>query len=124
MSHPDSARSSSRAPRWRRRGAIMLSAVLAATLLPSGASAQSETPAEQAAREIQEARDQANAAADAYFQAESVLDGLEDDLAGLQLQETQLQATVDELRGEVELVALVALCRERHRGHPVAHRRV
>ncbi len=84
----------------------MLAAVLAATLLPSGVSAQSETPAEKAAREIQEARDQANAAADAYFEAESVLDGLEDDLASLEAQETELQATVDELRGQVELVAL------------------
>ena len=106
MAQANSQRSSSRAPRWRRGAALIVAAVLAATLLPSGASAQSETPAEQAAREIQEARDQANAAADAYFEAESVLAGLEDDLAGLELQETQLQATVDELRGEVELVAL------------------
>ncbi len=106
MAQANSQRSSARAPRWRRGAALIVAAVLAATLLPSGASAQSETPAEQAAREIQEARDQANAAADAYFEAESVLAGLEDDLAGLELQETQLQATVDELRGEVELVAL------------------
>ena len=106
MVQPDSTRSSSRAPRRRRRGAILLAAMLAATLLPSGVSAQSETAAEKAAREIQEARDQANAAADAFFTAESVLDGLEDDLTGLELQETQLQATVDELRGQVELVAL------------------
>jgi murein DD-endopeptidase MepM/ murein hydrolase activator NlpD len=84
----------------------MLVAVLAATLLPAGASAQSETPAEKAAREIQEARDQANAAADAYFTAESVLDGLEDDLAVLVAEERELQATVDELRGQVELIAL------------------
>jgi murein DD-endopeptidase MepM/ murein hydrolase activator NlpD len=106
MGSPDSKCLSSRAPRWRRQGVVVLAAVLAATLLPSGVSAQSETPAEKAAREIQEARDQANAAADAYFEAESELEGLEDELAGLELQETQLQATVDELRGEVELVAL------------------
>ena len=49
---------------------------------------------------------QANAAAQAYFEAESVLDGLEDDLAALEIREIQLQATVDELRGQVELVAL------------------
>ncbi len=106
MGKPDSRSSSSRAQRWRRHGAVLIAAVLAATLLPSGVSAQSETPAEKAAREIQDARAQANAAADAYFEAESVLDGLEDDLAGLEVQETQLQATVDELRGQVELVAL------------------
>jgi len=106
MVQPDSTRSCSRAQRWRRLGVVLLAAVLAATLLPSGVSAQSETAAEKAAREIQEARDQANAAADDYFEAESVLDGLEDDLTGLELQETQLQAIVDELRGQVEIVAL------------------
>ncbi|MFK8025292.1 MAG: peptidoglycan DD-metalloendopeptidase family protein [Ilumatobacter sp.] len=70
------------------------------------ASAQSETPAEQAAREIQEARDRANAAADAFFRAESDIDQLEDELDDLEAEEAALQATVDELRGEVEVVAL------------------
>lgn len=106
MGKPDSTRSFARAPRWRRDAAMVLASVLAATLLPSGVSAQAETPAERAAREIQEARDEANAAADAFFEAQSVLDGLEDDLASLEVEETQLQATVDELRGQVELVAL------------------
>ncbi len=90
----------------KRTVSIVLTAVFAASLMPGGASAQSETPAEEAAREIQEARDQANAAADAYFAAESVLDQLEDDLASLELQEAALQATVDELRVEVEAVAV------------------
>jgi murein DD-endopeptidase MepM/ murein hydrolase activator NlpD len=91
---------------WRRMATLLTAVVLGATLLPSGASAQSETPAEKAAREIQDARDQANAAADAYFEAESVLDQLEDNLTGLEAEEMQLQATVDQLRSEVEVVAL------------------
>ena len=119
MGKPDSTRSSSRAPRWRQRGALLLAAVLAATLLPTGVSAQSETAAEKAAREIQEARDQANAAADDYFAAESVLDGLEDDLAALEVQEIQLQATVDELRGQVELVALARYVESGTEGIPL-----
>ncbi|MFN3257583.1 MAG: peptidoglycan DD-metalloendopeptidase family protein [Ilumatobacter sp.] len=68
--------------------------------------AQSETPAEQAAREIQEARDRANDAADEYFKAESTLQVLEDELIALERQETILQAEVDSLRSEVEAVAL------------------
>jgi len=106
MGTPEATRLTSRAPRRRRTALVLLAATLAATMLPSAASAQSETAAEKAAREIQDARDQANAAATAYFEAESVLDGLEDDLAGLEIEEAQLQATVDELRGQVELVAL------------------
>lgn len=92
----------------RVRVAIVTLLVIASagSVLPDTVSAQSETPAEQAAREIQDARDQANAAADAYFEAESVLQQLEDDLEGLQLEETRLQVTVDELRAQVEVVAL------------------
>ncbi|MGA9278583.1 MAG: hypothetical protein WBV89_16615, partial [Ilumatobacter sp.] len=92
--------------RWRRGVAGALVAVMASSLLPSAASAQSEGPAEKAAREIQEARDRANAAADAFFEAESTIDGLEGDLADLEEEEAQLQETVDELRGEVEVLAL------------------
>lgn len=90
----------------RRAVSLLMAAVLGATLMPSAAAAQSETPAEKAAREIQDARDQANAAADAYFAAESLLDQLVDDLIGLEIEEVQLQATVDQLRAEVEVVAL------------------
>lgn len=68
--------------------------------------AQSETPAEKAAREIQEARDRANAAAEAYFAAESTLDLLEEELIGLEREEEQLEEEVAALRREVESVAL------------------
>jgi len=85
---------------------VIVATVLAATVLPASVSAQSETPADKAAREIQEARDEANAAADAYFAAESVLAQLEDELLGLQEQEVVLQGRVDDLRREVEQIAL------------------
>lgn len=92
--------------RMRLVVAMLLVIGSASAVFPLTAAAQDESPADRAAREIQEARDQANAAADAYFQAESDLDQLEDDLAGLVIEEAQLQVTVDELRAEVEVVAL------------------
>ncbi|MDG1267719.1 MAG: hypothetical protein P8O03_15505, partial [Ilumatobacter sp.] len=108
-----------RAQRWRRLGAMLVSAVLAAGLISSGASAQSETEAEKAAREIQDARDRANAAADDYFEAQSVLDGFNDDLVALEQQETQLQAVVDEFRGQVERVALARYVESGTEGIPL-----
>ena len=77
----------------------------AATPAAAAASAD-ETDAERAAREIQAAREQANAAADAYFQAESELEVLEDDLISLELEGDRLQASVDLLRRNVESVAV------------------
>ncbi|WP_051063360.1 M23 family metallopeptidase [Ilumatobacter nonamiensis] len=105
MLEPDGQLVPTRARR-RRLGAVVLVALTAAGVLPSAASAQSETPAEQAAREIQEARDQANAAADAFFEAESTLDGLEIDLEDLQEEESELQEDVDALQSDVEALAL------------------
>lgn len=92
--------------RARLATAILLVVGAASGVVPGVVAAQSESPADRAAREIQEARDQANAAADAYFQAESDLEQLEDDLAGLVIEEAQLQAIVDDLRAQVEVVAL------------------
>ena len=92
--------------RMRLVTAMLLVIGAASAIVPGAVSAQSETPADKAAREIQEARDQANAAADAYFAAESVLAQLEDDLNGLVIEEAQLQVTVDDLRAQVEVVAL------------------
>ncbi|MGB3736929.1 MAG: hypothetical protein WA964_18365, partial [Ilumatobacter sp.] len=63
-------------------------------------------PADEAADEIQEARDDANEAADAYFEAESVLAGLQDDLERLETQTTELQQSADGL--EVEVAAAAA----------------
>ena len=96
-------------PRRRGRVAALLVVVLAclASVVPVAAVAQSdEAAAERAAREIQEAREQANAAAEAFFEAESDLDVLELDVERLELETEVLQATVDRLRRDVESVAV------------------
>ena len=86
---------------------LALLVVLGGGLVPAAAVAQTdEEAAKRAAREIQDARDRANAAADAYFSAESDLELLEDELLGLQRESVQLQATVDRLRRDVESVAV------------------
>ncbi|MEM8745847.1 MAG: peptidoglycan DD-metalloendopeptidase family protein [Actinomycetota bacterium] len=105
-----------RASSRRRASTPLIASLLAAAvavgvvppLVGSGptASAQSESPAEQAAREIREARDRANAAAEAFFEANSQLALLEDELVRLEGQEVELQAEVDALRREVENVAV------------------
>lgn len=95
-----------RSPGRARRWIAVLIAVAFGASLPSFAAAQSETDAERAAREIREARERARAAAEAFFQAESDLDVLAIELDGLEAQELQLQLRVDELRREVERVAL------------------
>jgi murein DD-endopeptidase MepM/ murein hydrolase activator NlpD len=66
----------------------------------------SDTAAEQAAREIADARDRANAAADALFQAESDLDALQVEQQRLENDIAVLQAQIDALRDTVEAVAI------------------
>ncbi len=58
-----------------------------------------ETEAEQAAREIADARERANAAADAYFASESRIDELA-------LQENQLKSEISALEGDVKALQL------------------
>ncbi|WP_420453433.1 peptidoglycan DD-metalloendopeptidase family protein [Ilumatobacter sp.] len=121
--------SAPRSPRARRRRIrcapvravlrVALATTLALCLAPGTVAAQSETPAERAAREIQAARDQANAAADAYFETESTLDELEEDLLSLRRQEEQLQRAVDQLRSEVEVVALARYVESGTEGIPL-----
>lgn len=87
------------------RALVALAAALT-VLVPSTISVPTagaaDDAAEQAAQEIADARDRANAAADALFEAESALDQLEvdeqaieDDIAGLQAQIRDLQRTVE-----------------------------
>ncbi len=88
-------------------GALTIAFVLLASIAPIAAGAQSsDDAARRAAQEIQAARDRANAAAEAFFEAQSDLDVLQDDLARLELEETQLIANVDQLERDVEAVAL------------------
>ncbi|NND73663.1 MAG: peptidoglycan DD-metalloendopeptidase family protein [Ilumatobacter sp.] len=68
--------------------------------------ATDEAAAQQAAREIRAARDRANAAAEAFFQAESDLDLLQDELERLVLESEQLVLAVERLRRDVESVAV------------------
>lgn len=93
--------------RRRLSACLGLAVICFASFVPISVTASAdETDAEQVAREIQAAREQANAAADAYFRAESDLEVLEDDLIGLELKGERLQAAVDLLRRDVESVAV------------------
>ncbi|MGI9645301.1 MAG: peptidoglycan DD-metalloendopeptidase family protein [Ilumatobacteraceae bacterium] len=93
---------------------------MAATLAPTAAGAQtSEERAEQAAREIQAARDRANAAADAFFRAQSDLELLQDDAERLAREAEQLQEVVDELQRDVEGIALARFVSSGSSGIPL-----
>ena len=90
-----------------RRAVVFL--VAACTLVPAlpGASTRADdSSAQQAAKEIADARERANAAADAYFQAESKLDSLGIEAEQLQAKIADLQAQVDALHDRVAQVAI------------------
>jgi len=85
----------------------MLIALCALVPMTSGHTVlASESGAEQAAREIADARDRANRAADAYFAAESQLDGLEVEAQELEAEIVGLENQVAELRDRVQQVAV------------------
>ena len=65
-----------------------------------------EDPAERAAREIQAARDRANAAAAAYTDAGLELDRLSEEAEALEVELDELQADVDALGAQVQEVAI------------------
>ena len=65
-----------------------------------------DTEAQQAAREIADARERANAAADAYFDAESRLDSLSIESQTLEAEVADLQAQVAALQERVQQVAI------------------
>ncbi len=66
----------------------------------------SDTPAERAAREIQDARDRANAAAQAMFDKESEIDQLELDIAETEKELAAVEARADEMRDGLEAQAV------------------
>ena len=78
-----------------------------------------EDAAQRAAREIQAARDRANAAADAFFQAQSDLELLEDDAEKLELEADVLQDRVDRLRRDVESLAVARFATSGSAGIPL-----
>ncbi len=90
-----------------RRAVVFLLAVCAAVpVLPGRVTHADDSAAEQAAKEIADAREQANAAADAYFNAESELDSLSIEAQGLEAEVADLQAQVTALQVRVQQVAV------------------
>lgn len=83
-----------------RRLLVIVSAVcLVAPLSSATVGRADDTEAEKAAKEIADARERANAAADAYFASESRIDQLE-------LQQIQLQSEIASLEGDVKALQL------------------
>jgi murein DD-endopeptidase MepM/ murein hydrolase activator NlpD len=77
--------------------------VLASIFVPAHVLAQqSETPAEKAAREIQAARDRANAAAQAMFDAESEFDTLTVEIAESEAELAVIEAEAAEMRAGLQ----------------------
>ena len=94
--------------------------VTIAVVSPVDATAQSsDDAAQQAAREIQAARDRANAAADAYFQAQSDLEVLEDEAVGMEREAVALEQRVDELRRDVQSLAVARFATSGAEGIPL-----
>ncbi|MGB8860703.1 MAG: hypothetical protein WCC60_15700 [Ilumatobacteraceae bacterium] len=90
-----------------RRAVIFMFAVgVLVPALPGTVARADDTAAEQAAREIADAREQANAAADAYFQAESELDSLSIQGQTLEAEVADLQTQVAALQERVQQVAV------------------
>lgn len=95
-------------------------AVPVAASLPGDATAQtSDEAAREAAREIQAARDRANAAAEAYFQAQSDLEVLEDDAVGMERRAEALEERVEKLRRDVQAVAVARFATSGAEGIPL-----
>jgi murein DD-endopeptidase MepM/ murein hydrolase activator NlpD len=95
-------------------------AVPASAALPGDATAQtSDDAAREAAREIQAARDRANAAAEAYFQAQSDLEVLEDEAVGMERRADELEQRVEKLRRDVQAVAVARFATSGAEGIPL-----
>jgi murein DD-endopeptidase MepM/ murein hydrolase activator NlpD len=88
--------------------AILAGMALLVPAVPSSSvrADESDDAAQQAAEEIADARERANAAADALFQAESDLDQLELSQQALERDIAVLQTQIDALRATVEKVAI------------------
>jgi len=107
----------------RTLGVLLLAVavvVASGALAPSDATAQSsDDAAREAAREIQAARDRANAAAAAYFEAQSDLEVLEDDAVGMQRRAEALETRVDKLRRDVQSLAVARFATSGAEGIPL-----
>lgn len=83
----------------RRVLSILLAVLFIAPLMSTSVGRADETDAQKAAREIADARERANAAADAYFASVSRMDGFT-------VQENQLQSEITALEGNVKALKL------------------
>lgn len=93
--------------RTMRRAMVFLVGVCALVpVVPGHVVRADDSAAEQAAKEIADAREQANAAADAYFASESRLDTLGIEAQGLEAEVADLQGQVAALQERVQLVAI------------------
>ena len=100
--------------------AIAAVAAPIASVLPGDATAQTtDDAAREAAREIQAARDRANAAAEAYFQAQSDLEVLEDEAVGMERRADALEQRVEKLRRDVQAVAVARFATSGAEGIPL-----
>jgi peptidoglycan LD-endopeptidase LytH len=106
--------------RGMRRVLMIVSALsLLAPLLSSTVGRATDTDAEKAAKEIADARERANAAADAYFASESRIDQLTVEQTQLQSEITSLEGDVKALQLSVENVAIGRYTRSGTSGVPL-----
>jgi peptidoglycan LD-endopeptidase LytH len=106
--------------RRRSRTAVLVAVALTIPLAGSRAGADSDDDAAaRAAAEIAAAKERANDAAAAYFDALSELDQLEDEAKRLERGATDLQGQVDALREQVEQVAVNRFVSSGNAGIPV-----
>ena len=93
--------------RTMRRAVVLLFGLCALVpVVPGHVVRADDSAAQQAASEIADAREQANAAADAYFDAESRLDTLGIEAQALEAEVADLQGQVAALQERVQLVAI------------------
>jgi murein DD-endopeptidase MepM/ murein hydrolase activator NlpD len=99
--------------------ALLVGLVLVLSVAPTAPSFADDSDAQRAAEEIADARERANAAATAVFDAESRLDQLDIEQAALRQEVAGLQAQVDELQRTVEAVAVNRFTRSGTTGLPL-----
>jgi murein DD-endopeptidase MepM/ murein hydrolase activator NlpD len=97
-------------------GGIGMPVLSAAT--PASAE-MSDDAAQRAAREIQAARDRANAAAEAFLQAQSDLEVLQDDAAELEQEAAVLRERVEKLERDVASLAVARFATSGSKGIPL-----
>ncbi|MEI6401699.1 MAG: peptidoglycan DD-metalloendopeptidase family protein [Actinomycetota bacterium] len=99
--------------------ALLVGLVLVLSVAPTAPSFADDSDAQRAAKEIADARERANAAATAVFEAESRLDQLDIEQATLRQEVAVLQAQVDQLQRTVEAVAVNRFTRSGTTGLPL-----